>query len=653
MTTFKEAPLTVSAEYGENQNPLNAELILVSAPGAVGKSTLARQIAYSTGAIYIDLSEAEPVGGNTISGGLVRSNIYREWEQGNVAFVIDGLDEARLRATQEAISAFLGDLVAISRGKRSPTVLFGRTGSIQDAWLSLLDRESDVSNVSVLEIGYFDRETSIEFAKIKLFHDTGAITAPQEEAIGLLIDRLRQQTIREEGRFTGYAPVLCAVAERVSQESNPAALISKISQGNENITVERISSAIIERERGKLSSLRFSAPQVGESLYLKAEQLNRIVAHVYGLPKPPLPALSSQDAATYEAALDTWVAEHPFLRGNERPSSAVFEAMICAHALQSSASSRAALDRELGKGGTANPFLFDFYLASKDASGEIFISPEHIGIIYSSIRANLAIGETASLVVEAEEDAVEEEIYRANVDISIISKLSDGPKVFTFKTEQVGTLLLGQNVENVYINAPYAKVSIGNGLEAHLIAPISIQCESFEVNASRLVVEAQNAQDSQSGNSIFIESQTANASKMGSAPYVKSGTNFSVTWEGSNTYPWTRYSTAPKTTKNQKLDEALRRFRKIIISFRSHSKGSLARYRAKIDHERTTKGEGQRVLDALISENIIYQEGVMYRLNPQLLYDITGALYHECNSRQFSEKTIEYVDKIISSPCCR
>ena len=51
--TFKEAPLDLSDEFPFEFSPFTSPLILVSAPGAVGKTTLAKQIAYRTGAIYL------------------------------------------------------------------------------------------------------------------------------------------------------------------------------------------------------------------------------------------------------------------------------------------------------------------------------------------------------------------------------------------------------------------------------------------------------------------------------------------------------------------------------------------------------------------------------------------------------------------------
>src|SRR6202790_4394629 len=48
LDTFKEAPLTHSREFGDQSDPDCTPILPVSAPGAVGKSTLARQIAFST-----------------------------------------------------------------------------------------------------------------------------------------------------------------------------------------------------------------------------------------------------------------------------------------------------------------------------------------------------------------------------------------------------------------------------------------------------------------------------------------------------------------------------------------------------------------------------------------------------------------------------
>ena len=87
LETLREVPLTLSDELGTRDDPAESSLLLASAPGAVSKTTLAKQIAFSTDSVYIDLSEAAPVGANRL---------------------IDGVDEARLKVTEEAFDAFVG-----------------------------------------------------------------------------------------------------------------------------------------------------------------------------------------------------------------------------------------------------------------------------------------------------------------------------------------------------------------------------------------------------------------------------------------------------------------------------------------------------------------------------------------------------------------
>ena len=59
LSTFVEAPLEMPEEFRNAPSP---SILLVSAPGAVGKSTLAREVAARTGAVLVDLAQAPAVG---------------------------------------------------------------------------------------------------------------------------------------------------------------------------------------------------------------------------------------------------------------------------------------------------------------------------------------------------------------------------------------------------------------------------------------------------------------------------------------------------------------------------------------------------------------------------------------------------------------
>ena len=372
LNTFEEAPLTLSTEFGGDNDPTKSSILLVSAPGAVGKSTLARQIAYETDSIYIDLADADPVGANTLTGGLARSQLYNSWQAQSVAVLIDGLDEARLKVTQEAFQAFLSDVAELSANRAVPTVLFGRTGAVQDAWLLLADGEADVA---VLEIGYYGPEESVNVAEKSLRELKPSTNFAQVErnALRELLKNLRNQTASDGNRFAGYAPVLQAVARYVADETNPGALVAQLSSGAQPVTLQTVVADILERERSKLRSLEFDDPQLMDRLYSPDEQLDILVAHLYNLPRPQIPDMGPSDAQRYSAALDTWVSDHPFLgKTLGSTSSAVFDATISARALgsASTSASEASLQKELSKGAAANPFLFEFYLGDRlDSSG--------------------------------------------------------------------------------------------------------------------------------------------------------------------------------------------------------------------------------------------------------------------------------------------
>lgn len=640
LPTYVEAPLSKSTLYGDGGDPRTSPLILVSAAGAVGKSTLARQIASATGAVYVDLAKADPVGGNTLSGGLVKSRLLTDWEADSAAVLIDGLDEARLRVTQDGFKAFIEDVAYLAKERSTPTVLFGRTGAIQEAWLLLADE----APVTVLEIGYYTPELATQFAMAHLRQrkpDYPFMDAA-DRAIDLLLASLRQDVGGDGDRFAGYAPVLQAVAEQVAREANPNALIAKIERGEQPVTLQTITTAILEREQTKLAPLAFEDTSLKAKLYAPSEQLTRLVARVHGRPTPPLPPMSANDAQLYANALETWVPDHPFLDGGSQPVSAVFDAVIAGIALCNEQAAAAATSRELARGAAANPFLAEFYFA---AQAQGYIRPEHIGIVYASLRARLSIGDEASLSIEGIESSDELDQLRAEIEITLLRAGSEKPRLLTFDTEQTGVVRLGSYIEDVEITAPHADVEIGGAREAVLVSPVMIHAGRLLIRAERLIVEAQPEQPT---GAISLEAGTADTTDVTSIPLSNGDVALTVSWQDDAAYPWTNFRGSPTIVQDSRTSEALRRFRKFVISFRSHSKGALKRFAAKLEHDRMTKGTGRAVLDHMVATGIVSTDGSMYTLYPDKLAQIAGASYVSIMARHFSDGTIAFVQEAIA-----
>ncbi len=643
LKTFREAPLTLSNEVGTQDDPAESSLLLVSAPGAVGKTTLAKQIAFSTGSVYIDLSEAAPVGANTLIGGIANSGLYQDWANGSVAVLIDGLDEARLKVTQEAFDAFLMDVAVQSANRSMPTVLFGRTGAIIHAWIVLTET---AKNVPILEIGYYGIEEAVDFAEASLraSKSDDRFQIVEREAVVLLLQQLREQTENEAGRFAGYAPVLQAVAQQVESESDPQSLISRINRGEQSVTLHSIASALLVREQTKLRGLQLQDPTLIERLYSPGEQLSRLVAYVYSGAPPQLPHMSADDERTYTTALETWVPEHPFLDGGRGFSSAVFGAMIVAKALTNQETSEAALQKELVSGAAANPFLFDFYTVEENT----FIQPGHIGAVYASLRANLSLGESASLFISGPDAVEDEDDLKADVDFVLAKQDGDSHELL-FETDSEGTIRLGAYVEDVDIMMPLAKVEIGPGTESVFVSPINIQCNELAISTNRVIIESPALPNDQR-NSVYLEANELDNSSSPSSVHVRrSIVEVHAYWPGVRNYPWTRYASAPLPTEDPRVDEALRRLRQFVIVFRSHGRGRLARSARKIDSTRMIKGSGQFVLNLLKREDIVSLENSKYFLDPARLAEVTGTTYADCAARRFEQKAVDFIQAALEA----
>lgn len=640
LPTFHEAPLSPSADSDLAGDHQIASVILVSAPGAVGKSTLAKQIAHETGAVYIDLAEADPVGGNTISGGIFRADL--PWRDSTTALLIDGLDEARLRVNQASFEAFLADVAAVSKSRSVPTVLFGRTGAVQDAWLMLSDH---TDSISVLEIGFYDAVQSLEFASGILAREVpdDPYSVPRTKALALTLEGLRSQTEGDGDRFAGYAPVLTAVATRLVQEQNPSALISSIEAREGAITLKGIVGAILDRERSKLKSLSFEDETLYERAYSSDDQMSHLAARIHNTAPPPSPpGMSPADAAAYSDALATWVDEHPFLNGARVPSSAVFDAAISARALSDSGTKSLALAKEIEKGAAANPFLPEFYPLKDEAR----LPPEHVGIVYNSLRARLSLGDSASLSVEGPEDEGDNNPLTAHIEISMQRRNSDLAKIIEFEASGTGPLVLGKYLEDVEVSAPLARAEIGPADEVIFVAPVLIQCRELVLSAERLIVETPQG-DAQTG-AAFIQADAFDGPLLSNVPLLRGGASLAVAWPGSNLHPWTAFSTTPSEEEDPLVQEGLRRLRKFVVAFRSHSKGALKRYRDKIEHARMTKGVGQVVLDQLVKDGVLSLYGAMYTLDSQKLGSIVGTTYADAMGFKFGPEAIAYVEKAVS-----
>ena len=647
LQTFVEAPLDLAEGFGEEPT---TPIVLVSAPGAVGKSTLAREIATCTGAVLIDLAKSDAVGASTITGGLAWTRLFEEFIDGNVALLIDGLDEARIRVTQDSFVAFLRDIHQLAHAERKAITLFGRTAAIEDTWLYLSEMGVEPA---VLEIQFYQHAEAIEFVgrqtqflRAEDRQNIAATADADRKAAELILDSYRKDAREDGDRFVGYAPVLIAVARRIAAERNPVALVQQLATGAEGPSLKRIVDAILEREKTKLDSLDFTDERLKACLYGRDEQVERLISAVYGIDhKPALPEMNQQDAKTYAEALATWVPDHAFTDGTGiRPSSEVFGGFIAAEALKREWSSAIVRSRELEK---VNPFLWRFALPecwTDPHTGEVesdaathHVRLADLGLSFASVRAQLAHGEAAHLSVDADQEVRE-------ADAEITRDIRNGTRLLYVETDYEGTLYFGSRIGDVAVSGEMLKIVL-SGPENCLIAPVDLDVEEIDAGESGLVVEGPRHGRDTPDSAVNLR---CGAFKwLSDSLSVRPGVQLAVAWPGSELFPWRNYR-MPELPPDvdDELRERLLRLRKILVLFRARGKDQLAKLKKAIDHKRRAGGSGAAVRDLLLEEGVLLESGRLYVLDTDRLGEVLGLSFQDIQLAMVNAKTIEFLQRI-------
>ena len=654
--SFVEADLHLRDGFDD----LAAMIWFVAAPGAVGKSTLAKEISARTSAVYLDLAKADTVAGNYLTGGLVKNKLLQEWLENHTTILIDALDEARLRVTQQSFEDFLNDVEALSRGRYSPTIIFGRVGIVEEAWLALAERGL---NCPIFDIDFFDAQRAKQFiiatldrlgsrsANRALASSISSHRPVYEAAAATFVNGLENVAASDGARFSGYAPVLEAVATVLSGVTNPASLTDAVQDALQGQVLQHLTDRILAREATKLREQlpAHMADQIKGKLYGPDEQLARLTATIYhvSMPAPPI-ALEAQHAEAYDAAVRAFMPQHPFLDGSGRHASgAVFGAAINAFALFSASTEMvAAGEKHAGNGPyTPNPFLIDFYIArARLKSGDNpIVLPEHVVALFESVRARASAKDVVRLTVEGDEDNDSADV---EIQVSESGALSSNRQIL-LRTSQAGTLRFGRQVNGVFVDAPLLDVTIGWGSPVELVAPVSMNVGRLSFDCPELVVLRADAAGNGEDATVVLEARELLESKVLGAPIVRHGVEFAVFWPGSSAYPWVQFAIESNRNEGKNVHEGLLRLRRLVLAFRSHSKGRLARFKGKIEHVRMTKGDvGLAVRERLIKDGILSLEGEMYFLDPNALGKIVGATYQDLNLRRFNDQVHKYVSSI-------
>lgn len=310
-------------------------ITLISARGATGKSTLARELSSVTGAPLWRLDTDLTVSADALASRLNRylgpDDPVGRFRSTDGAFVIiDSLDEARLRVSGASWAEYMRSLGEVAAdGHRF--VLFGRERILDDVWLELADAGIDTE---WYEISHFDAEQRQSYVDARVgkrgFNTANDVYLRARDAVLAALAGTVPGPLADS--FVGYAPVLDAVVVLLS-ERNLITVENTFSaevQDPARIAVlERVLVSLLDREQGKIEPLARQLELDPGHAYGADEQLRWLSADLLGGDPPALDWCPRETRAEYAKRVEPFLRDHPF-RSETRWASPVFSAYVAA-----------------------------------------------------------------------------------------------------------------------------------------------------------------------------------------------------------------------------------------------------------------------------------------------------------------------------------
>lgn len=664
--------------------PWKAPISIISAPGAVGKSALAKNIS-ARGSVYLwDLARLN-LGLGSFMGIIAESfgadrlePIVDNLSSGKELFVLDAFDEAELKEGFGRIERLVQECwKVVSKSKNTSLVFLARTRTAENLaaaieLASLSDEEHSRQNpCSVLEIDYFNESKSMKFIDSEIRRISNSKgdhnileryeshKEPFDKAIESVFTSAAESFRVEDNiwknhevrSFLGYAPVLQAISKYMTDpehgnfhEIRKNIEDNKVGPEEADITTSLVVD-LLEREMLKVQNrIREKTDDEIENKYINKiytpqEQLKRILLYARKgnnekTNAPPdtkelTPDVPGKLLVEYHESLYSFVSQHPFVKDKEFTSPA-FRDYLYAEALKWGNLNLQKLARNIlvGSEYTPTPLLLWFY----KEEGRNLVNAKDIGIIYESFSSrDSAFNEQSCVEIYPRENQERDKLHEATF-IRLDKDGFDKNTSYNFKVRPENDkpeILFPRRIENaiVYVNG---KVILGNESNEVDITDSEIISESISLRSTSVVAKCRTE-----GHSVLITAdefdsppQNVEVTKFGDGELV-------VQWPGAHRHPWHDFHRDIQNFEDATYSHAFSALRRILLCFRRDRRDDLARYDDYVDKVVVGKSSiKEDMIEYLIDKEVIYHENSMYKVNVNKLsnYDISWSAIHRGES---------------------
>lgn len=624
----------VEPEFIESSNGyiLSPKFIIFSAPGATGKSALAKHISYTGNGVYWDLPDNK-IAEYSFQGAISEavgfdkmSDFIKSIVDGESLLIIDAFDEAEAGSGRSGVEFFLRDLNAVtSKSTTTCAILMARTESA-----IFIKQFFEKNNIKYkhYEIGYFKEYNSKTYIENRIKKARIEITPVVKSCIDEQFNEIHRIFPGDNAKeFLGYAPVLDALAASYSEERNTANLLKETASGDKNCQLMvKILNHLIDREREKFIKAlnnKFSELKVdinSENIYKKEEQLNRILGKLLFDDTSILSdiddAVPTEYRDEYLEVVNAQLPQHPFIFSKEENGNICYE--FTGPAFRDYAIAFGLAGQELNE--LVRAFLMDNhkYCPSQmliefyELFSENKISGKDIPLMYNSFRAHARLGDSVSLNISGTEDECYADFTLHREDNS----------------ELLSQFFLNDSKEGIYINQisncciDFAgKVYVGNSSSEARINNSIIVSDELIWCSEHVLIEAYSPGVCDIVVNIF--SSSSNVSPRFELKVDKKE-NLRISSNNIGAY----YKLFPYQkdidleTENNNFEFFANVVRRIFGCLRSHSKDTPARKMDFIDNRIINHNDVKKaILNFLIKEHILYTDDQdwLYKLDTNKL----------------------------------
>lgn len=596
---------------GNNHSPF----VVVTAPGATGKSALSKYLCIKQNALYWNLSKSV-IGNNYFIGTISKafgpgslSQALSDLSSGKLGFIIDAFDEAEISCGWIRIQGFIEEIKQYTKSSPSHSITIVARQATAEYLRILLEDLFGTNSYYCYRINFFTKEQArlflINSLKIAGVHPQSSQQKRMFEVFDVIVSGvdnvLSEKREINEYPFYGYAPVLQAIAVLFRANTNYQELQNEFIKSDFSELLKTIITNILLREQKKFveafiinSSVGGISKAILDKLFSIDEQVYYLAQYVNGLScnvneKIKNYGMSGTQIMEYQKSINSFINQHPFLLENNSFASPVFHDYCYALLLakyEANDSILISINRELPQ---ITRMFMDFYLAETGNK----IDGQHIGILYSSL-VSILNSETLAT------------IYGKDDDIKLSSPLIPNDIDICGHNGLVFPNLL----RNIYINVDRDVILASfNGdfllynTEIQTTGNIIFQGKNLEVicneNDKPILLKSEK--------SFIYPSDDIVIKKYGSGDFITS-------FPGGNIYPFVDYHRDIENIEEKNTDNAFLALRQILRWFRRDRRDSIARYAALIDNVFRGNKVAQEMLKYMINERVLWKDGVFYKM---------------------------------------